>query len=150
MVDGSNAGMKCVDFIKQHEYKNYCEIVISPTGDIEYATPSHIYKLMAITGKSREELKQIMPMRASPIHWLVEYTGYCVCWYSSFILPIGYGKRQIAVIRRLMRHGIMSNVTTGIITHEKTVCDAWAKFEETGDDSYIYNIPEVPTIDIRR
>ena len=142
--------MTCQEFIAQHEYKNYCEIVISPTGDVEYAIPSHLYKLMAITGKSKEEIRQLMPMRASPIHWLIEYTGYGVCWYSSFLLPIGYSKRQIAVIRRLMRAGIMSICTQGFITQEKTVCDAWAKFEETGDDSYIYNIPNVPTIEIRR
>lgn len=142
--------MTCQEFIAQHEYKNYCEIVISPTGDVEYAIPSHLYKLMAITGKSREEVKKLMPMRASPIHWLIEYTGYGVCWYSSFLLPIGYSKRQIAVIRRLIRAGIMSINTTGFLTQEKTVCDAWAKFEETGDDSYIYNIPNVPTIEIRR
>lgn len=142
--------MTCQEFIAQHEYKNYCEIVISPTGDVEYAIPSHLYKLMAITGKSKEEIRQLMPMRASPIHWLIEHTGYGVCWYSSFILPIGYSKRQIAVIRRLMRADIMSINTTGFLTQEKTVCDAWAKFEETGDESYIYNIPNVPTIEIRR
>ena len=67
MVEGSYA-MTCQEFIAQHKHKNYCEIVISPTGDIEYATPSHLYKIIAISGKSKEELKRIIPMRAAPLH----------------------------------------------------------------------------------
>lgn len=149
MVERSD-GMTCQEFIAQHKYKNYCEIVISPTGDIEYAIPSHQYKMMAVSGKSREELNQIIPRRAAPLHWLIEYTGYGVCWYSCFLLSVNYTKRQIAVIRRLMRAGIMAPVITGSLTQEKTVCDAWTKFEETGDDSYIDNIPDVPKIEIRR
>lgn len=132
--------MKCQDFISQHKDKCYCEIVISPTGDIEYAIPSHVYKLMAITKKSREELKQIIPMRAAPLEWLVEYTGYCVCWYSSCILPIGYSKRQISVIRRLMRHNIMTSNIIASISQEKTICDLWTKFEETDDEEYLNQI----------
>lgn len=145
--------MKCQEFIAQHIHKSYCEIVISSTGDIEYAIPSHLYKLMAITGKSKEELKQIIPMRASPLEWLVEYTGYCVCWYSSCILPIGYSKRQIAVIRRLIQHHIMANNIVASITQEKSLCDLWTKFEETDDEKYlnqIQNFERAKPITIRR
>lgn len=145
--------MKCQEFIVQHIHKSYCEIVISSTGDIEYAIPSHLYKLMAITGKPREELKQIIPMRASPLEWLVEYTGYCVCWYSSCILPIGYSKRQIAVIKRLIQHHIMANNIVASITQEKSLCDLWTKFEETDDEKYlnqIQNFERAKPITIRR
>ena len=145
--------MKCQDFIKQHKHKQYCEIVISPTGDIEYAIPSHLYKMMSITKKSREELKQIMPLRAAPLEWLLEYTGYCSCWYSSCILPIGYSKRQISVIRRLIQHHIMANNIVASITQEKSLCDLWAKFEETNDEEYlnqIQNFKKAEAIMIRR
>lgn len=145
--------MTATEFIAQHTDKCYCEIVISPTGDIEYAIPSHIYKLMSITKKSREELKQVIPMRAAPLEWLVEYTHYCVCWYSSCILPIGYSKRQISVIRRLMRHNIMASNIIASISQEKSICDLWAKFDENYDEEYlnqIQNFERVQPIIIRR
>ena len=152
MVERSD-GMKCQEFINQHNDKHYCEIVISPTGDIEYAMPSHLYKLMEITNKTDIELKHMIPMRASPLEWLVEYTGYCVCWYSSCILPIGYSKRQIAVIRRLMRNNIMTSNIIANIAQEKSLCDLWTKFEETNDEEYfqqIQNFERVKPITIRR
>lgn len=145
--------MKCQDFIAQHTDKCYCEIVISPTGDIEYAIPSHVYKLMAITKKSREELKQIIPMRAAPLEWLVEYTGYCVCWYSSCVLPIGYSRRQIAIIRRLIQHKIMANNIIANISQEKTICDLWSKYESDDNEenfNQIQNFERVKPIIIRR
>ena len=145
--------MTATEFIAQHVDKCYCEIVISSTGDIEYAIPSHTYKLINITKKSREELKQIIPVRAAPLEWLVEYTGYCVCWYSSCILPIGYSKRQISVIRRLMRHNIMASNIIASISQEKSLCDLWTKFEETDDEKYfnqIQNFERAKPIIIRR
>ena len=145
--------MTATEFIAQHVDKCYCEIVISSTGDIEYAIPSHTYKLINITKKSREELKQIIPVRAAPLEWLVEYTGYCVCWYSSCILPIGYSKRQISVIRRLMRHNIMASNIIASISQEKSLCDLWTKFEETNDEEYfnqIQNFERAKPIIIRR
>lgn len=145
--------MTATEFIAQHVDKCYCEIVISSTGDIEYAIPNHTYKLINITKKSREELKQIIPVRAAPLEWLVEYTGYCVCWYSSCILPIGYSKRQISVIRRLMRHNIMASNIIASISQEKSLCDLWTKFEETDDEKYfnqIQNFERAKPIIIRR
>ena len=145
--------MTATEFIAQHVDKCYCEIVISSTGDIEYAIPSHTYKLINITKKSREELKQIIPVRAAPLEWLVEYTGYCVCWYSSCILPIGYSKRQISVIRRLMRHNIMASNIIASISQEKSLCDLWTKFEDTDDEKYfnqIQNFERAKPIIIRR
>ena len=145
--------MTATEFIAQHVDKCYCEIVISSTGDIEYAIPSHTYKLINITKKSREELKQIIPMRAAPLEWLIEYTGYCVCWYSSCILAIGYSKRQISVIRRLMRNNIMTSNIIANIAQEKSLCDLWTKFEETNDEEYfnqIQNFERAKPIIIRR
>ena len=49
-----------------------------------------------------------------------------------------------------MRAGIISIFVKGELTQEKTVCDAWAKFEETGDESYIDSIQDVPSVTIRR
>jgi hypothetical protein len=142
--------MNIHDFIAQHTHKNYCEIVISPDGDIEYAEPSHLYKLIRITGESKDALNVKMPNRAAPMEWLVEYTGCCVCWYDYFIIPNGYTPIQINCIKELMRNGIMTSYIEGSITQEKTVCELLAKYEETGDRSYYEQIPERQTLKLWR
>jgi len=149
-VAGSDGKVNVKDFIAQHNHKCYCEIVISPDGDIEYAEPSHLYKLIRITGETKDALNAKIPDRAAPMEWLVEYTGYCVCWYDSFVLPNGYTTHQIHCIKELMRVGIMYSYIEGPITCEKTVCELLAKYEETGDRSYYEQIPERQTLELWR
>lgn len=124
------------EFVAQHNHKCYCEIVIAPNGDVEYAEPSHLYKLMALTGKSRKELNEMIPRRAAPLDWLVEYLGYGVVWYETFLLPWEYTEDQLLTLKILMLHGIIRPHIIGAITQEKTTCELLAKWEETGDASY--------------
>lgn len=125
------------EFIAQHKHKNYCEIVISPDGDIEYAIPSHLYKLIILSKESKNELDKMMPNRAAPLNWLCEHTKYAVCWYNYFILPKDYTNIQVSIIKTLSDVGIMSNDINGIITMEKSLCESLEKFEETGDEKYL-------------
>ena len=129
--------MKLSHFIAQHKHKNYCEIVISPDGDIEYAIPSHLYKLIDLSKESKDELNKIMPNCAAPLNWLCEHTKYAVCWYNYFILPKDYTNIQVSIIKTLSNTGIMSNDINGIITMEKSLCESLEKFEETGDEKYL-------------
>lgn len=125
------------EFIAQHDAVAYCEIVISPFGDIEYAIPGHVYKLIDIAKESQDELNKIMPNRAAPLNWLCEHTKYAVCWYNYFILPKDYTNIQVSIIKTLSDAGIMSNDINGIITMEKSLCESLEKFEETGDEKYL-------------
>ena len=125
------------EFIAQHKHKNYCEIVISPDGDIEYAIPSHLYKLITLSKESKDKLDKMMPNRAAPLNWLCEHTKYAVCWYNYFILPKDYTNIQVSIIKTLSDTGIMSNDINGIITMEKSLCESLEKFEETGDEKYL-------------
>ena len=125
------------EFIAQHKHKNYCEIVISPDGDIEYAIPSHLYKLITLSKESKNELDKMMPNRAAPLNWLCEHTKYAICWYNYFILPKDYTNIQVSIIKTLSNTGIMSNDINGIITMEKSLCESLEKFEETGDEKYL-------------
>ena len=125
------------EFIVQHDSVAYCEIVISPFGDIEYAIPGHVYKLIDITKESQDELNKIMPNCAAPLNWLCEHTKYAVCWYNYFILPKDYTNIQVSIIKTLSDTGIMSNDINGIITMEKSLCESLEKFEETGDEKYL-------------
>lgn len=125
------------EFIAQHKHKNYCEIVISPDGDMEYAIPSHLYKLITLSKESKDKLDKMMPNRAAPLNWLCEHTKYAVCWYNYFILPKDYTNIQVSIIKTLSNTGIMSNDINGIITMEKSLCESLEKFEETGDEKYL-------------
>ena len=129
--------MKLSYFIAQHKHKNYCEIVISPDGDIEYAIPSHVFKLIALSKESKGKLDKMMPNRAAPLNWLCEHTRYAVCWFDYFILPKEYTDTQVSIIKALINTGIMSNDIRGIITMEKSLCESLEKFEETGDEKYL-------------
>lgn len=133
--------MTSKEFIAQHEHKNYCEIVVSPKGDIEYASPSHLYKIMSITGKSKKELDEIIPDRAAPLAWLVEYTGYAAVWYDYVMLPKQYTCEQINALVDLMSCGVMTNyIEECNISQEKTICELHQKYYDTGDYSYIKQI----------
>ena len=128
------------EFIAQHKHKNYCEIVISPDGDMEYAIPSHLYKLITLSKESKDKLDKMMPNRAAPLNWLCEHTKYAVCWYNYFILPKDYTNIQVSIIKTLSNTGIMSNDINGIITMEKSLCESLEKFEETGDEKYLNHV----------
>lgn len=132
--------MKIEQFITQHEHKQYCEIVIAPNGDIEYAIPSHLYKLIRITEESKDDIDKKMSYRAAPLEWLIEYTGYGVAWYDNFIVPYGYTDEQIHSIQMLINNGIMSPIVTGKVTQEKTTCELLDEFDKTGDKSLLDKI----------
>ena len=89
--------MTASEFIAQHTGICYCEAVIAPDGSIEYAIPGHVYKLIDVARESRDEFDRMMPMRAAPLHWLIEHTGYGAVWYDQFILPRHYTDEQIQV-----------------------------------------------------
>lgn len=77
------------DFIKEHTHICYCEAIIYPDGKITYAVPSHQQALMRISGKTMEELWEIMPHSASPNDWLMDYTKCIAVWYDGFKMPDG-------------------------------------------------------------
>lgn len=140
--------MNCEDFIKQHKHQNYCEIVISPSGEIEYANPSHLYKLIAITRIPKEILDALIPVRAAPAEWLIEYTGYGIAWFDYFILSMQYTEEQIQSIKSLMKAGVMRNNIIGKVTAEKTLCEMFEKYENTGDETYLEQIPITERLEI--
>ena len=78
------------DFIVQHDSVAYCEIVISPNGDIEYAIPGHVYKLIDIAKESQDELNKIMPIVLLLLIGCVSilntlYVGIIILFYLKII-----------------------------------------------------------------
>ena len=138
------------DFIIQHKYKYYCEAVIAPNGDIEYAEPSHLCKLIKVSDKSKDELNLMIPTRASPIEWLIEYTGYGVIWYDTFILPYNYTDDQLLTIKNLQLQGIMRTYVKGFIVQEKTTCELLELWMKTGDNAYVDRINPKQSLELWR
>lgn len=142
--------MTASEFIAQHTGICYCEVVIDPDGNIEYAIPGHVYKLIEVARESRDELDRMMPMRAAPLHWLIEHTGYGSVWYDQFILPYRYTNAQVQALQELCDAGIIADGSTGITSVEKTTCKILDEFERTGNESLFEQMPEEKCIVIRK
>lgn len=124
------------EFMAHDRNKNYCEIVIGPDGSIHYASPAHIYKLIALSGYTQEELQKIMPMSASPIHWLCEFTGYGSVWFEHFIMPIGITAEQVNVLEKLASAGKIHPESDGVLTQEKSLCEAMSEGRSNEFEKY--------------
>ena len=93
------------------KYITYCEIIITPEGLICELQRSHTVTLEIETGLSMTEINDMMPLGASPIYWLVNYTRCCAIWYNLSIVPMCVTKKQLEVIERLQKLGIVSHAT---------------------------------------
>lgn len=109
--------MHVEDFIEQHIHINYCEAIIYPDGDIEYAFPSHINKLADISGKTLVELEKIIPLTAEPLSWLLGYTKCVSLWYDSFQFD-SINDAQLKTISLLVKNGALQNGILGDYTDE--------------------------------
>lgn len=121
--------MSIDEFVKQHSHTNYCEAIILPNDNIDYATPSHIYKLISLTGKSKDEIDSIMPPTASPLEWLISYTNCVAVWYNFFRFG-NLTEMQKCSLHKLVKSGILIKGIKGISTDEYYRCkslDDYAK-----------------------
>lgn len=121
--------MNVKDYIKQQSSYDYCEAIIYPNGDIEDAIPGHVYKLMSITDKTKEELNELIPNNAAPLEWLLGYTKCVSIWYDLFKYD-SITTEQINTIQELVNHNILLNGIIGYYTDEFTRCDLLNKFHK--------------------
>lgn len=69
---------------------DYLEVIIKPDGIVEYAVPSHMYKLMSVFEDGRYSVEQINEMFVqdmmglSPIEWLCKKTGCISVWTNGY------------------------------------------------------------------
>lgn len=97
-------------FIRDHSHINYCEAIVHPDGEVEYASPSHTEALIRIYGKPRDILWQEMPIYDSPVVWLIVHTKCIPVWSNGYILPddIRPTLRQLASLNKLVAAGLVS------------------------------------------
>jgi len=104
--------VKKEDFVKNHNHINYCEAIIHPNGEIEYARPSHVQSLIRISGHTSDELYKMMERSMmSPLDFLLDMTK-CVCvWYDFYQAPKEITKKQEETLFFLMKNKVMKTVT---------------------------------------
>lgn len=131
--------MNVKNYIEQNNSYRYCEAIIYPNGDIEDAIPGHIYKLISITDKSKEELNEMMPNNAAPLEWLLGYTKCVAIWYDFFKYD-SITKEQLDTIQELVNHDLLNDLIVGIRTDEFTRCNLLNKFYN--DEIEFDEVPE--------
>lgn len=93
------------DFIKHYHHIRYCEIIVDPLGYIIEIKPSHVQTLIRLSGKTEKEIWELCPVEASPIHWLVDYTGCVAVWFDGIIAPkTGINRLQKHTLKKLIKH----------------------------------------------
>lgn len=105
---------------------DYLEVIIRPDGTIEYAVPSHMYKLMSVFEGGKYSVDQINEMfiqdmmGLAPIEWLCKKTGCISVWTKDFEgTP---NEQQIEVLKQLASE----NLYTGTIPTPTTDIDLYS------------------------
>lgn len=96
--------------IEKHKqtFINYLEVVILSNGEIQYAVPSHMEKMIVIIGEPREKLIEKMPITASPLEWLIEKSN-CISVWSGFYKGNPKTEQQKTTLKQLIDNGLTQN-----------------------------------------
>lgn len=86
---------------------NYFEAVILPSGEVQYAVPSHQEKLLqlAFPDVPRQEAWAQVPIDADLPQYLLDKARCILCW-SKFHIGEPYTPEQEAVLKELIEEGL--------------------------------------------
>ena len=80
--------MTALEFIHKHQNdEDNGECLILPDGSVEEPLPSHIGRLVELTGMDAGALHGRMEKNMEPLFWLVEYTGCMSVWQTRVVAP---------------------------------------------------------------
>ena len=103
-------------------YTNYCEVIMTDSGGIVEAIPSHQETLIAILcekeNTTREEFMRTFPVHLSVIHYICEKYHLCCIWRNKVIHPKNINRFQKRALERLVQAGHISQFASGEIAHE--------------------------------
>ena len=90
--------MTALEFIHKHQNdEDNGECLILPDGSVEEPLPSHIGRLVELTGMDAGALHGRMEKNMEPLFWLVEYTGCMSVWQTRVVAPtVPTGQQQAA------------------------------------------------------
>ena len=122
--------------IKLHKltFIDYLEVVISPDGKVEYATPSHLEKLLKIFMEqehitNRAEAFRIVEERDTdmdgPQIALTKLTGYISVWNEAYTCGMSPTKKQLAALRTLKLNGLYSGSLNDLYAEKQKLIQAF-------------------------
>ena len=86
----------------------YLEVIIDSDGNIIYAIPSHQQLLIAMTGKTVQQLEEEIPLECmfDATAWLCKQVGCIAVWYDKYVgEPNDIQKETLGMLKR---HGVYS------------------------------------------
>lgn len=101
--------------LHKQTFIHYLEVVISHDGKIEYATPSHMEKLLRVFMEQenisdRQEAFRVIEERDTDMDGslisLAKQTGYISVWREAYTCGSSPTKKQIAALRKLKLNGL--------------------------------------------
>lgn len=95
--------MKTIEFISLHrqDEDEKCECIILPDGSVEEPVPSHINRLIELSGKDSAWLHAQMDKGMEPLFWMVQYTGCMSVWQTRVVSPAEPTQEQLEALEEL-------------------------------------------------
>ena len=121
-----------VSYVRAHqdEFIHYCEILISPTGDVVLARPSHQEAIIRIAQEilnvDRDTLYDIVSLEFSPLSYFMDRFGYIMVWYDLARTPFKITDQQKETLKLLIKEEILSREIQFGFTHEYQLSE-WRK-----------------------
>lgn len=102
--------MKAIEFIDIHQSDEdeKCECVILPDGSVEEPVPSHINRLIDLSGKDSVWLHARMEKGMEPLFWIVEFTGCMSVWQTRVVSPANPTQEQMEALEELQDGAMLS------------------------------------------
>lgn len=102
--------MKAIEFIHVHQVDeaDACECIIQPDGSVDEPRPSHINRLIELTGRESSWLHAQMDKGMEPLFWLVEFTGCLAVWKTRVVLPAKPTQAQLDTLEELRNSALLA------------------------------------------
>ena len=114
-------------------WREYCEIVIYPDGNIELARPSHTETLFRYYRNkyhmTRDEINEEIPFDCSPLHYTIEKENLVSVWYQFIICSEKITPKQEKTLKFLVNHELISDKYARTYSHEYSLAAARQKQE---------------------
>lgn len=95
------------------KFRNYCEIILTETGSVVTATPSHQDCLLLLAAEKHnttiEKYKKSIPMDCLPMYWIISKEGFMSIWYNNIIAPFKHNRFQERSIKLLKMNGLIAS-----------------------------------------
>lgn len=102
--------MRSIEFIHNHQgdETDECECIIHPDGGVDEPLPSHINRLIEISGRDSAWLHAQMNKGMEPLFWLVEFTGCLAVWQTRVVSPSNPTQAQLDALEELRNGALLA------------------------------------------